>query len=85
MDKFIKFFQICHSTEQPVCKEADEKREYKEANQEKDAANRKHATAHCKNSSSNNHLTPSAIVRKIGSIIVQEQWIWPAVAILRMS
>ncbi len=46
-DKFVDFFQICHSTDQPVYKqcrhEATEKREHNEANQENDVAEIKHA------------------------------------------
>ncbi len=58
MDKFVDFFQICHSIEQPICKQhkckAAEKRKHKEANQEKDTVNKIHTAACCKNSSNNN-------------------------------
>ncbi len=44
MDEFMEFFQICHSTDQPVCeqcKHRGEKRKCKEANQEKDVIDKK--------------------------------------------
>ncbi len=44
LSKFVDFFQICHSTDHLICKQckckAAEKREYKEANQQKDATNK---------------------------------------------
>ncbi len=54
MDAFVDFFQICHSTNQPIgeqCKcKAAEKKDNKEANQEKDITNRKRAVVCCNNS-----------------------------------
>ncbi len=53
MDDLVEFFQICHSTDQPLCEqckwEAVEKRKLKEANQEKDITNKRHSASQCKN------------------------------------
>ncbi len=49
MDEVVSFFQICHSTDQPLqeqCqREIAAKKERKEANQEQDAADKKRAAA----------------------------------------
>ncbi len=54
MDKIVTFFQVCHSTDQPLCKERQQefaaKKELKEANQERNADNKKHAAVHRKTS-----------------------------------
>ncbi len=56
MDKVVPFFQVCHATDQPLCKqhqcEAAAKNECKEANQERDAANKKCVASGRNNSSS---------------------------------
>ncbi len=54
MDKVVTFFQVCHATDQPLhdqqhCK-STAKKEIKEANQKRDAANKKCA-ASCRNNS----------------------------------
>ncbi len=52
MDEVVSFFQICHSTDQPLWeqhqREIAAKKERKEANRERDAGNKKHAAA-CRN------------------------------------
>ncbi len=52
MDEVVSFFQICHSTDQPLQEQRQQeiatKKERKEANQERDAANKKRAAA-CRN------------------------------------
>ncbi len=52
MDELVSFFQTCHPLNQPLCEqcqqEATANKECKEANQERDAANKKCAAA-CKN------------------------------------
>ncbi len=56
MDEVVSFFQVCHATDQPLreqCqREATPKKERKEANQERDAANKKCAASHRNNSTS---------------------------------
>ncbi len=55
MDAVVSFFQICHATDQPLCEqrqhEVAAKNECKEANQERDAANKKLVASHRNNSS----------------------------------
>ncbi len=59
MDESVDVFQNPHSTDQPICKQckckAAEKWEHKEADQKKDAADKRYTTAHCKNNLSNNY------------------------------
>ncbi len=49
MDEVVSFFQICHSTDQSLReqhqREIAAKKEHKEANQERDAADKKRAAA----------------------------------------
>ncbi len=49
MDEIVSFFQICHDMDQTLCEqhqcEAVSRKECKEANQERDAANKKHAAS----------------------------------------
>ncbi len=59
MDEFMEFFQVCHSADQPICKQqtckATQKSKHNEADQMKDAANKKCAAACRKISLSNNN------------------------------
>ncbi len=59
MDEVVSFFQICHATDQQLHeqrqREAAAKWEHKEANQEKDAVNKKCAAAQRTNSSNTNN------------------------------
>ncbi len=52
MDEVVSFFQICHSTDQPLQEQRQQeiaaKKECKEANWERDAADKKRAVA-CRN------------------------------------
>ncbi len=54
MDEVVSFFQVCHATDQPLCDQCQckiaAKKENKEANQEKDASNKKRNAA-CRNNS----------------------------------
>ncbi len=56
MDEIVSFFQVCHATDQPLHDQCQHKiaakKEFKEANQERNAANKKHAASHRNNSSS---------------------------------
>ncbi len=62
MSKVVSFFQICHATDQPLheqCQcEAAAIKEYKEDNQERDAANKKRAASHRNNSLSTGNNKP---------------------------
>ncbi len=58
MDEVVNFFQICHATDQSLleqCQHADARKERKEANQERDAVDKKCATAQKNNPLSTNN------------------------------
>lgn len=52
LEDFVTFFQICHTSDAPLCKQckhdAAERQEHKEANKEKDTADKTHTAAQCK-------------------------------------
>ncbi len=56
MDNVVTFFQVCHATDQPLREQSQNaiaaKIEFKEANQERDAAHKNRTVSHTNNSSS---------------------------------
>ncbi len=79
IDKVVSFFQVCHSTDQPLCKQCQReiaaKKECKEANQEKDAADKKRAAARRNNSSRTNNKNLTSIVEQITSVATAKQMV----------